>query len=435
MYGLYGVLLRLAWAVVLPYQIVSAWIPGRPRPPVRERLAIGPPPEGLTPGGVWVHAVSVGEVRLALQTIAALRRRHPRLRFHLTTGTATGRALALEAAAARRPGAPDSTSAPPFDLPGPVTRFLHRTRPRALLLMETELWPNMLRLAGARGVTIAVLNGRISERTFPRYLKARALFARALPHVGLCAMQSGDDARRIVAIGADPAAVHVCGNMKFDLPRPEATPEAVRRRLGFGDAGPVLVAGSTARGEESAVVGAFRALRLADDRARLVMAPRHPEDVPAAEGALLAAGLVVRRHSAGPPAGPEPAADAVLVDVLGVLPEIYLAATLAFVGGSLVPRGGQNVLEPAAVGCPVLFGPRIDNWRAAADALVRAGGGFLVRDAGDLATHVTRLARDTRARALAGARALSVVDANRGALDRTLDLLTARLEPPAGAAA
>ena len=450
MYGLYGVLLRLAWAVVLPYQIVSARLAGRPGPPVRERLAIGPPPAGLTPGGLWVHAVSVGEVRLALSTIAALRRRWPGRPIHLTTCTPTGRALALEARAAGRPGAPDSVSDAPIDLPGPVTRCLDRLRPRALLLMETEIWPNMLRLAAARGVSVAMLNGRISPRALPRYRRARPLFARALSHVGLFAMQSEEDAARIRSIGADAAAVRVAGNMKFDLPRPAAAADAVRRRLGFGGADPILVAGSTARGEEAAVVEAFRALRRVAAGARLVVAPRHPEDVAAADEVLRAAGLVTRRYSTPQPAADGPAAaeagatpapptaggtDAVVVDVLGVLPEIYVAAALAFVGGSLVPRGGQNLLEPAAVGCPVLFGPLVDNWRAAADALLRAGGGFMVRDGAGLAAEVARLAADPAARAQAGARALAVVESNRGALERTLDLLAAQLEPPAGAAA
>ncbi|HYV85549.1 MAG TPA: glycosyltransferase N-terminal domain-containing protein [Patescibacteria group bacterium] len=446
MYGLYGVLLRLAWAVVLPYQIVSARLAGRPGPPVRERFAVGPTPDGLVPGGFWVHAVSVGEVRLALSTIAALRRRWPGRPIHLTTCTPTGRGLALEARAAGRPGAPDSLSDAPIDLPGPVGRFLDRTRPRCLLLIETELWPNMLRLAGARGVTIAVLNGRISPRALPRYRRARALFTRALGHVALFAMQSEEDAVRIRSLGARPSAVHVPGNMKFDLPRPAAAAATVRRRLGFDEAGPILVAGSSARGEEAAIIEAFLALRRNEPGARLVVAPRHPEDVPAAEEALAAAGLVPRRYSATSAAegvasgaaravGGGGAADAVVVDVLGVLPEIYVAATLAFVGGSLVPRGGQNLLEPAAVGCPVLFGPLVDNWRAAADALLRAGGGFMVDDGRALAGQVTRLAADPAARRQAGERALAVVESNRGALERTLDLVAGQIDPAAGTAA
>jgi 3-deoxy-D-manno-octulosonic-acid transferase len=442
MYGLYGVLLRLAWAVVLPYQIVSARLAGRPGPPVRERLALGPQPSGLTPGGLWVHAVSVGEVRLALTTIAALRRRWPGRPVHLTTCTPTGRGLALEARSAGQRGAPDSLSDAPIDLPGPVGRFLDRVRPRALLLMETEIWPNMLRLAAARGVTIAVLNGRISPRALPRYRRARRLFASALSHVGLFAMQSEEDAARIRSLGARSAAVRVSGNMKFDLPRPAATADGVRHRLGFSGAEPILVAGSTARGEEPAIIEAFRALRRVAPGARLVVAPRHPEDVGVADDILRAAGLVTRRYSMAPPAAgappeasPATAADAMVIDVLGVLPEIYVAAAVAFVGGSLVPRGGQNLLEPAAVGCPVLFGPLVENWRTAADALLRAGGGFMVRDAAELAAQVARLAADEAARAEAGARALTVVEANRGALDRTLDLLAAQIDPPAGAAA
>jgi 3-deoxy-D-manno-octulosonic-acid transferase len=450
MYGLYGAILRLAWAVVLPYQIVTARLAGRHGPPWRERLALRPHPDQVRHGGIWVHAVSVGEVRLAFLVIAAARRRWPGLPIHLTTCTPTGRTLAEGARRTGGAGAPDTVSDLPIDLPGPVGRFLDRLQPRALFLMETELWPNLLRLAGARGVAIAVLNGRISPRAFPRYRRARTLFARALPAVRLFAMQSAEDARRITALGAPGAAVFVSGNMKFDLPVPVADGVTARRRLGFADDGTILVAGSTARGEEEATAGAFLALRRVDPAARLVVAPRHPEDVEAMAAALAAAGINAVRWSALPAGGgawpggrprpgegtePPPGAEAVLVDVLGVLPEVYAAATLAFVGGSLVPRGGQNLLEPAALGRPVLFGPHVENWRAAAEALLLAGGAVAVRDAADLAAKVVRLAGDPREMAETGARARAVVEANRGALDRTLELIAVRLGLPAGAVA
>ena len=425
MFGLYGLLLRLAWAVVLPYQIVIARLQGDTRPILAERLALGR--RASASGGFWLHGVSVGEVRLALLLIAGLRQSAPGRPIHLSTCTRTGRALALEAMQSGHPGRPDSVSDLPLDLPRPVGRYLDTLRPAALVLIETELWPNLIRLAGARGVPVFVVNGRISTRSFPRFLWLRPWLARALPAARLFAMQTQGDAERLVALGAPPGKVTVVGNLKFDLPVPPGDAALVRRRLGASRDETILVAGSTAAGEEGAVLAAFAALRARQPAARLVMAPRHPEDLEAARQALTRAGLRTVRWSALAAAAAEPEAshDAVLVDVVGVLPEIYAAASLAFVGGSLVPRGGQNLLEPAALAKPVLFGPHVENFRAAAEALQAQGGGFMARDAEELAALVCRLASDTRAREDAGARARRVVESNRGALARTLDLLVA----------
>jgi 3-deoxy-D-manno-octulosonic-acid transferase len=430
MYRLYGALLRLAWAVVLPYQFVIGLWPGRRMPRLGERLVRGPDPARLAPGGVWVHAVSVGEVRLALTIIEALRRRWPAGPVHLTTGTETGRSLAAGAVVRRAAGAPDSLSALPFDLPGPMRRLLDRLRPRAVLVVETEIWPNMMRTASRRGIPVVILNGRLSPRVFPRYLAARRLFSAALERVALVAAQSRADAERFLALGAPVDRTIVTGNVKFDLPVPRVDGDTVRRRLGFPPAAIVFVAGSTARAEVAPVLAAYAALAAADGAARLVLAPRHPEDLGPAAAALERHRIPHRRWSE---LGPVPAADgvAVLVDVMGVLPEIYAAASLAFVGGSLVRRGGQNLLEPAAVGCPVLFGPRVDNVRAAAEALVAAGGGFRAADAADLTTLVLRLGGDPAVRRAAGERARAVVDRERGALERTLDAAAGHLAPAA----
>ena len=430
MYGLYGALLRLAWAVVLPYQFVIAILSGRPGPHLRERLVRGPHPARPATGGIWVHAVSVGEVRLALTVIGALRRRWPGGHVHLTTGTETGRALAAGAVGRRAAGAPDSLSALPFDLPRPMGRLLDRLRPRAVLVIETEIWPNMIRAAATRGIPVVIVNGRLSGRTFPRYRAARRLFASALTRVGLVVAQSDADAERFRILGAPADRTLVTGNLKFDLPVPHADGGAVRRRLGFPAGATIFVAGSTARAEADPVLAAYSALAASDRGARLVLAPRHPEDVAPAAAALERHGIPHRRWSElDRPSSVDGAA--VLVDVLGVLPEIYASASLAFVGGSLVPRGGQNLLEPAALGCPVLFGPRVDNVRAAAEALVAAGGGFRAADAAELTALVVRLGTDPVARSAAGDRARAVVDRERGTLERTLDAAAALLAPAA----
>lgn len=443
MYALYGALVRIAGAAVLPYQSVIALVTGGPRVHWRERFGLLPATASPRSGGIWIHAVSVGEVRLALSLSRPLRRSFPGVPLSLTTGTATGRALAA-AAAPGEGGRPDLIAALPLDLPGPMGRFLDRLRPRAVLIVETEIWPNLLLLCARRDVPVILVNGRISERAHARYRMVRRFLRAPLGAVRLFGMQSDEDARRITDLGAPADRIRVTGNLKFDLPVSQVAPALARRRIGLAEGDSVLVAGSTAPGEEPALLEAFRALRGLDASARLILAPRHPERFDDAESALRRAGLRVVRFSrmAGQPGGAEPQAgpyDALLLDTLGTLPEIYAAADLVFVGGSLVRRGGQNILEPAALGKPVLFGPHVENFRAAATALTEAGGGFVARDGGELAALVVRLFGDPAARRVAGTMARRVVEANRGATSRTIaiieEALAERPTAPARAAA
>lgn len=420
MYGVYGALIALAWAAVLPYQMLMAFLKRRPRPPLRERF--GHPPPGARSGGFWLHAVSVGEVRLALRILPELARRFPGMPIHLTTGTATGRALAA-AGAGTVPGA--SCGALPLDLPFAMRRLIQGLRPRAVLIMETEIWPNLLRLCAERGVSVLLVNGRISTRSFPRYRALRPFLRRILQGFASLGMQSSEDAERIVDLGGPVDRVRVTGNLKFDLEPPRTDPALVRARLGLAPAVPVFVAGSTAPGEERPVLLAFGALRQADARIRLIVAPRHPEDFAAAGKAARAAGhaVVVWSDLTGGPIPMASAWDVLIVDALGVLPELYAAADLVFVGGSLVPRGGQNVLEPASLGKPVTFGPHMQNFRAAAEALVDAGAGFMAHDGEELARCLLRLLEDRAGYRVASTMAARVVEANRGALPKTMAMI------------
>jgi 3-deoxy-D-manno-octulosonic-acid transferase len=302
-------------------------------------------------------------------------------------------------------------------------RLIDRLRPVGVILLETEIWPNLLRLCGRRGVPVLLVNGRISPRAFPRYRAVRSFLRRVLSDIRLFAMQSPEDAERIADLGAPRERIRVTGNLKFDLTPSSVSPDDVRRSSHLPAGIPLFLAGSIAPGEEGAVLEAFHILRASEPQARLVLVPRHPEDVPRSEDLLRSARLkVVRWGEAG--AGDY---DALVVDVVGVLSELYAAADVVFVGGSLVTRGGQNILEPAAVSKPVLFGPHTENFAAASRALVDAGGGFVVRNGRELGTRAVHLRTDAAAYARASAAAHRVVETNRGAMSRTLDLIDREL--------
>jgi 3-deoxy-D-manno-octulosonic-acid transferase len=397
-----------------------AWRAGDDRQALRERFGFGTPPP---PDSIWLHAVSVGEVQLAAALARELSHRHPGRALLVTTTTPTGRSRALETL-----GAGVSVRYLPFDLPGAVARFLDGARPALAVILETELWPNLYRGCHRRGIPLLLANARLSPTSVRRYGYVRGLIAATLENASVAA-QSAEDAARFVALGASAARVQPAGNIKFDVELPvgaESSGAGIRAALGA--ARPVWVAGSTHAGEEQALLEAHRLVRAALPSALLVLAPRHPPRF-GEVAELLERGRVpfVRRTAGAPPGA---STEVVLLDTLGELVAFYVAADVAFVGGSLVPVGGHNLLEPAAAGRPILTGPATFNAPAVAQLLAAAGALEVVAGAAGLAARLAALLGDPAARARAGAAGRAVIEANRGALGRVLERLEALLPAP-----
>jgi 3-deoxy-D-manno-octulosonic-acid transferase len=376
------------------------------------------------PGVIWFHAVSVGEAEAAFPLIRAVHARFPATGILVTATTPTGSARI-------RAVLGDSVRHVylPYDLPDCVDRFLRHFRPVLGVVLETEIWPNLYRRCYENRIPLAIVNGRLSERSARGYRRLRSLCAESLAALSLVAAQTSADAERYVELGADPARVAATGNIKFDVEFSEDMRMGAERIRGalFGTR-PVWIAGSTHAGEDEQVLAAFAAVLPDVPDLLLILAPRHPERMDEVAALTAKLGFAVRRRSEGLPC--DGSVRVFLLDSLGELRTFYAAADVAFVGGSLVPTGGHNVLEPAAAGIPVLFGPHMFNFAEVGGRLKASGGAIEVADAGDLAEQTRRLYADPAARARTGRRAKEFVAANRGALQRVVELL-ADLLPPA----
>jgi 3-deoxy-D-manno-octulosonic-acid transferase len=362
------------------------------------------------PGAIWVHGVSVGEVAASRLILSALRRRGAVSPLVLSSSTEAG----LE----RARSAPEADLAVPFpfDLAGPVERALSAISPSLVLLTETEIWPLFLAGCAARGIPVALVNGRISQRSFARYRLFGPLMARTLSHVSLFLMQSQADAGRIRALGASPDKVRVTGNVKFDLD-PQERPE-LASRIRFWAAGRlVLLAGSTHDGEELAILEAWRRM---NPRPFLVIAPRRPERFDEVAGLAAARGIRLARRSSG-----GGAADALLLDTVGELAPAYGAADAAFIGGSLAAAGGHNPIEAWAHGVPTLHGPHVSNFREIYEAGMREGASERVETPRSLAHAAAQLLADDVERARRGRQARALVARNRGAAQATAEAVLA----------
>lgn len=373
----------------------------------------------------WVHAVSVGETIAAQPLVDGLRHRYPELPLVVTTVTETGARLAREryGAAAHRYF--------PLDFPGAARRVIAAINPAFLICMETELWPNTLRALARRGVPVMVANGRLSDRSFRSYRLVRRWLRSVLDDVRVFGMQSQEDARRVIALGARRERVFVTGNVKHEAAAdPSGAVELWHRLLGLRPGQRVWIAGSTHRGEEEAVLDAHRAARGTFPDLVLILAPRHPERVGDVMRIIAGRGWAAVRRSELPRGR---RSDAVIVlDTVGELAQLYAVGDVVFMGGSLVEAGGHNMIEAALRRKPVLFGPYTTNFREAAQLLVASGGGIVVRDARGLGAELVRQLADPELRAKLGEAAYDALAGRQGAVSATLELV-ARFLHPAGA--
>ncbi len=416
---IYSLLLYL----LTPLAVLRLLWRSRELPDYRRRIGerFGFVPRPPQPIAVWVHAVSVGESLAAMPLIRALVERHGRGRVLVTTTTPTGSARVRETL-----GEQVVHVYAPYDLPGVVARFIARMRPQRVVVMETELWPNLFRALRRRGVPLVIANARLSPRSFAGYQRVRGFAAATLGDCAHIAAQSAADAERFRALGAPPQRVSVMGNLKFDQTVPDAQLDAGRAlRAQLGPQRPVWIAASTHDGEEEAVLAAHRALRRQLPEAVLILVPRHPQRFDAVERLIGNAGFDGARRSALARHGANETllrAGVLLGDSMGEMFMYFAAADVAFVGGSLVPVGGHNVLEPALLGKPVLFGPHMHNFIAARELLLAAGAAVEAQ-AQDLASALGALMTDPGRCQRMGEAGYAAVAANRGARERLLALL------------
>jgi 3-deoxy-D-manno-octulosonic-acid transferase len=423
---LYSLALALGMLLSLPYWLFQMLRHGKYRRGFGERLGSVPARLRLpvnTDQVIWVHAVSVGEVLAVAGLVEELQRRLGKQKIFISTTTDTGQALA------RKRFGDERVFYFPMDFAFAIRSWLKALHPQLVVIAETEFWPNFLRLAHSSGARIAVVNARISDRSWPRYRRLHGLMRKLLACVDLFLTQTEEDAARLRHIGAAPERVHIAGNLKFDIPAPAASAILERLRDSFtaSNAGPVLVCGSTVEGEEALLISAFENVLGKYPRAVIILAPRHPERFPAVAELLEQTAIRFYKRSAWN--GEALAGAVLLLDTIGELAPLYALADIAFVGGSLVPRGGHNIIEPALHGAAIIVGQHTENFREIVSLFQRRDA-VRIADAAELPTVLMELlAKDVERKAL-GQRAAETIRLQRGATLRTADELQRLLARP-----
>jgi len=407
MFVVYEVLLYLVFIITAPFFLLTGFLRGKYLSNFPERMGFYR--AKAAPHDLWIHAVSVGETLAARPVVAEILRQRPGTSIAFTTTTITGQAQAKRLY-------PDATVTYfPFDFAFAVRRFLDHHRPRAFATMETEIWPNVSRIAKSRGIRLILANGRISDRSFPRYRALRSLVGRVLRDYDRVLAREETDRQRFVAIGAPPSIVETSGNVKFDYEPDIAPLEAAPELMTLIAGRNVIVLGSTIEGEDELLLPELERF-VRETNAFAIIAPRKPERFEIVASLLATTSMRYARRSEFPPRGE---ADVLLLDTFGELAKIYRFATVAFVGGSLVPAGGHNPIEPAAAGVPVCFGRSMSNFREIAQVFIDHEAAQQVESAEEVFAFARRMFADESLRCEWGERARLAVTQNRGASERT----------------
>ncbi len=423
-YFIYDILFHGFFVATLPYVLYKAVTTEKYREGIGERFGRIKKEKlarikGAGPG-VWIHAVSVGEVRAAMPLLKAIREERPEARILFSTTTKTGQAVARGEGGAYT----DALVYLPLDFSWAVKNVIKNFRPNIFIVVEKEVWPNLFKTLDDNSVPIVVVNGTISERSFRRFLKFRFFFAHIFSKISFFCASTGTDLERALALGVQKERAMVTGNLKFDQ-KPVGgcdITKGLEKAINLGSDEMLFVAGSTHSGEDEIILTAFSEALKECAGLRLAIAPRHPERFAEVEGLIKKSGLGYKKRSSK--ASSTKKARVFLLDSMGELLCLYGLAHMTFVGGSLVPGiGGHNLLEPAGLGKPVLFGPYVHTCRAMAELLVEAGGGVKVQGGRELAAELKRLAKDSDRREEMGGAALEVVEKNRGAVEKTLEVI------------
>lgn len=424
----YNVLFAIGYLLMLPYFVFRMVRRGGYLKGFLQRLCVFSDAERARIGEqprVWVHAVSVGEIQIALRLIDEFRAQEPGASFLLTTTTSTGHAIA-----SRNLKAVDCLAYFPVDFPFVVKKALALFRPRALILVEGELWPNVIRACARGGIPVFVVNGRMSDKSERGYKVLRVFFQRAINCVKLLCVQTRDDERRFVGLGASPERVRVMGSTKYDIadadPSSAARVAEVLRTMGVSGSDLLLVGGSTWPGEEAILVELYKKFRSTTPNLRLALVPRHAERAAGVAAEIGRHGLTVAlRSRAGKPGFVT--GDVILVDTTGELMGLYACASVVFVGKSLTEHGGQNFIEPAALGKPVIVGPHTENFPGVTRDFLDADAIMQVADAAGLEQAASRLLADAALRQTYGTRAAQLVKSRKGVLRSTVELVRAEM--------
>ncbi|MDI6762935.1 MAG: 3-deoxy-D-manno-octulosonic acid transferase [Thermodesulfobacteriota bacterium] len=414
---LYNVILTCFLILHIPYLLLQSLLRKRPQKLMKERLGSFPDLSSKKP--IWIHAASVGEVLCSIPLLKRIKKEVPDCEIVLTTMTSTGN----ETAKKLIPEA-DRILFFPIDHPFTIRRAIRKISPRLLLIAETELWPNLLRSCGRKQIPVVLFNGRISGKSFRGYLFLKSFFKRCLKDISFFLMQTEEDRSRIIEIGAPPDRTRVAGNIKFDQVFPSINLEAIVEMSGFlGLQGneTILLAGSTHQGEEEIFIQLFKDLRKADPHLILILAPRHLDRLEEVEKVLRNEDLSWKRRSSLSGQDRKEISGVILLDTMGELMRLYSLGTIVFIGGSLVPVGGHNPLEPLFFKKCVLFGPHMFNFLEISRRLIAEGGAILVNDREELSFQLKRLLSDERARNEVGQNGYRFLMKHRGATERIFE--------------